>query len=105
MCIELGLWQGPETRVAKIGLGNVILSQREKNMGVLAQFGELALSSWEPPSGSTPFMRTASIMDTMPLSVKKDLPRGDYIFFPFESLDTPPVAQQALSTGPRAPST
>ena len=92
MCIELGLWQGPETRVAKIGLGNVVLSQREKNMGVLAQFGELALSSWEPPNGSTPFMRTASIMDIMPLSVKKELPRGDYTFFPFENLDTPPVA-------------
>ena len=78
--------------MAKISVGNVILSQREKNMGVLAQFGELALSSWEPPDGSTPFMRTASIMDTMPLSVKKELPRGDYIFFPFESLDTPPAA-------------
>ena len=78
--------------MAKISVGNVVLSQREKNMGVLAQFGELALSSWEPPDGSTPFMRTASIMDTMPLSVKKELPRGDYIFFPFESLDTPPAA-------------
>ena len=92
MCVELGLWQGPETRVAKIGVGNVILSQFEKNMRVLAQFGEPALSSWEPASGSTPFTRTASIMDIMPLSLRKDLPPGDYIFFPVQGLDTPPVA-------------
>jgi hypothetical protein len=75
--------------VSKIGVGNIVLSQREKNVHVLSQF---TVAAWEPPAGATPFMRAASIMDVMPLSVKKELPRGDYVFFPFQSLDTPPVA-------------
>jgi hypothetical protein len=92
LCIELGLWQGPETRVAKIALGTVVMSQRQKNLAVLGEFRDPALASWEPPEGSTPFTRVAGIMDTMPLCVKRELPRGDYVFFPFESLDTPPGA-------------
>ena len=96
LCVELRVWEGAVTRVASIGLATVMVSQRQKNLELLRQFHEFPVANWEPVEGAVPFHRSTSIMNVMPLSLLRELPRGDCAFFPFATAN-------ALSGGPVVP--
>ena len=70
----------------------IILTQAQKNLSAVREFGPL-LEHFKAVHGSVPFMKDPAIMQEKKLLLLREMPRGDYVLFPFQNKDGLPAAQ------------
>lgn len=86
LCKELLVWRESEVRITKVRAATS-LTKRERNLFVLQSCCSFDLVGFQSVRGATAFMHDSSIMDHLELKLMSELPRGDYVFFPFQPAD------------------
>ena len=88
--MQLRVLQVSQVAVNAISLNSVPVSQRDRNITTLMRYAmELKLHEFQTVEGAVSFVRDPDVMDTLALTTYDTMPKGDYIFFPFQSCDTP----------------
>jgi len=90
LAVKLGAMQVSQVVAHTISLNTVPVSTRDRNITSLLQWApDLKLHQFQTVEGALSCVMDLDVMDKLPLDVHDTLPQGDYIFFPFQSTDTP----------------
>jgi hypothetical protein len=90
VAVGLDVLMDQPVSVAGIRPQTVIITQQQKNLSVLREFGPL-LEHFKAVRGAAPFMKDPAIMQEKKLSLLNEMPRGNYVMFPFQRKDGMPA--------------
>ena len=86
----LDVLEKSEMKVAGIWPVSVTLSQHQKNLAVLREFGPL-VEHFKAVRDAVPFMKDEAIMHEKKLVLLTSMPKGSYALFPFQRKDGAPA--------------
>ena len=88
--MQLRVLQVSQVAVNAISLNSVPVSQRDRNITTLMRYAkEVKLHEFQTVEGAVSCVMDPDVMDTLALATYDTMPKGDYIFFPFQSCDSP----------------
>ena len=90
VAVGLDVLMDQPVSVAGIRPQTVIITQQQKNLSVLREFGPL-LEHFKAVRGAVPFMKDEAIMHEKKLVLLTSMPKGSYALFPFQRKDGAPA--------------